>query len=70
MSAERDELARLVERLPDDQVPQAVQVLRQLADEPDESPVREFSWIGMLSAEPDLAERSSEILRRELGRGE
>jgi hypothetical protein len=37
---------------------------------PDEPPARDFARIGLLSAEPDLAERSSEILRHELGEAE
>jgi hypothetical protein len=65
VSGTRDDAHRLVDALDDDQVAQAVQVLRQLADEPEEPLAREFSWIGMLSAEPDLAERSSQIVRRE-----
>lgn len=40
------------------------------AGEPDDRQPREFAWIDMLSAEPDLADRSSEILRRELGNAE
>ena len=67
MSGTREDAHRLVDALDEQQVRQAVEVLRELADEPDDEPAREFAWIGMLSAEPDLAERSSEILRRELG---
>ncbi|HEX5404313.1 MAG TPA: hypothetical protein VFX16_18645 [Pseudonocardiaceae bacterium] len=69
-SSTSEDAHRLVDELDEQQVRQAVGVLRQLADEPDEQPAREFAWIGMLSAEPDLAERSSEILRRELGNAE
>jgi hypothetical protein len=64
----RADAHRLVDALDDAQVSNAVQVLRQLADEPQDTPERQLAWIGMLSAEPDLAERSSEILRQELGR--
>jgi hypothetical protein len=42
----------------------------RLVDALDEQQAREFAWIGMLSAEPDLAERSSDILRQELGNAE
>jgi hypothetical protein len=74
MSGIREDAHRLVDALDEQQVRQAVEVLRELADEPDDQPddqpAREFAWIGMLSAEPDLAERSSEILRRELGNAE
>lgn len=67
MSRTREDAHRLVDLLDEEQVRQAVEVLRQLADEPEEQLARDFAWIGMLSAEPDLGERSSEILRRELG---
>lgn len=59
-----------MDALNEQHVRQAVEVLRQLADEPDEEPAWATAWIGMLSAEPDLAERSGEILRRQLGRAE
>lgn len=52
------------------QIRQGVEVLREFAGPPEDHTVRDFGWIGMLSAEPDLAERSSEILRHELGNTE
>lgn len=70
MSSTRDDAHRLVDALDDQQVRQAVEVLRQLADEPDEQTTREFAWIGSWSAEPDLGERSGDILRQELGSAE
>jgi hypothetical protein len=70
MSGTREDAHRLVDALDEQQVRQAVEVLRQLADEPDEQPAREFAWIGSWSAEPDLGEQSGEILRRELGNAE
>lgn len=70
MSSTREDAHRLVDALDEDQVRQAVEVLRQLADEPDDQPTREFAWIGTWSAEPDLGERSGDILRQELGSAE
>lgn len=67
MSSTREDAHRLVDALDEQRARQAVEVLRQLADESEDEPARDFAWIGMLSAEPDLAERSGEILRRELG---
>jgi hypothetical protein len=65
MSAAHEELVRLAEAVPDDQVPAATAFLRQLARP---TARREFSCAGTLSAEPDLAERAKEIVRDELGR--
>jgi hypothetical protein len=72
MSAEAhqqyDELHRLVDQLTEDQVAQAQSFMlglvkqRQPSDEPPGEPRRRLSFIGTLSAEPDLAERSEEIL--------
>jgi hypothetical protein len=70
MSSTREDAHRLVDALHEQQIRQAVEVLRELAGEPEDQAVRDFAWIGMLSAEPDLADRSSEILRRELGNAE
>jgi hypothetical protein len=56
----------LADAVPDDRVPAAVALLRQLAGSA--RPRREFSCTATLSAEPDLAERSEDILRDELGR--
>ena len=65
MSASHDELHRLADAVPEDRVPAAAALLRQLTDQG--RPRREFSCAGSLSAEPDLAERSEDILRSELG---
>jgi hypothetical protein len=65
MSAGHEELHRLADAVPDERVPAAAALLRQLAHA--DRPRREFSSTGTLSAEPDFAERSEDILRHELG---
>ena len=67
MTATRDELHHLVDQLDDDTVPGAAELLRDLAARQGR-PRRRPSWFGALSAGPDFAERSEEILRAELGR--
>ncbi|WP_040841113.1 hypothetical protein [Nocardia brevicatena] len=65
MSATHEELLRLAEAVPEEQIPAATALLRQFV-----RPVarREFSCAGTLSAEPDLAERAKDIVREELDR--
>jgi hypothetical protein len=72
----REDAHRLLNELDEDQVATAAELLRDLVrqrrpldDEPAAQPRRQLSFVGMISAEPDLAERSAEILRRELGQG-
>lgn len=63
----REELHHLVDQLDDDTVPGAAELLREIAargGRPHSRP----SWFGALRAGPDLAGRSEEILRTELGR--
>lgn len=67
MSGTREDAHRLVDASDDQQVRQAVEMLRQLADESDEQATGESAWIRSWSAESDLGERSGEILRQELG---
>ena len=71
----RDELHRLVDQLDDAAVPGATEVLAQMltqriADHDDlTAPRRRLSFIGAFSSgEGDLAARSGQILRDELGR--
>lgn len=64
----RDDLHRLVDDLDDERLTDASELLRGLQQrrgEPDRN--RPLSIIGLFEGEPDLAQRSSEILRRELG---
>jgi hypothetical protein len=67
MTATRDELHHLVDQLDDETVPGAAELLRELAAR-HARPRRRPSWFGALSAGPDFAERSEEILHSELGR--
>jgi len=63
-----DDLHRLVDQLRPDQADAVRAVVRQLvaipaqADARLDQPRRRFSFAGSISAEPDLAERSEEIL--------
>ncbi|WP_039802120.1 hypothetical protein [Nocardia araoensis] len=66
MRATHEELLRLAEAVPDDQVPAAAELLRQLVRK---SGRRTFHSDGIAVAEPDLAERAKEIVRDELDRG-
>ncbi|MFI7424595.1 hypothetical protein [Nonomuraea sp. NPDC049684] len=63
MSAMRDELHHLVDRLPEDEVAPLLRLVRDQLDE--QQAVRDLPFIGMLEAEPDFAERAEEILRAE-----
>lgn len=63
MAVTHEELLRLAEAVPDDQVPAATALLRQLVRK---SGRRTFRSEGIISAEPDLAERAKEIVRDEL----
>ncbi|MEU4340363.1 hypothetical protein AB0H00_03670 [Nocardia sp. NPDC023852] len=58
MRATHEELLQLAEAVPDDQVPAATALLRQLVRK---SGRRTFHSAGIVSAEPDLAERAKEI---------
>ncbi len=70
MSILRDELHRLIDRLPESQVAPILTVVREntpTEDGGDEWPLPDF--VGALSSgKGDLAARSSEILREEMGR--
>ncbi len=72
----REDAHRLLDELDEDQIATAAELLRDLVrqrrpldDEPAAQPRRQLSFVGMISAEPDLAERSAEILRHGLGKG-
>lgn len=65
MDATHEELLQLAEAVPDDQVPAATALLRQLVRK---SGRRSFHSDGIVSAESDLAERAGEIAREELDR--
>lgn len=63
VSVSHEELIQLAEAVPDDQVPAAAALLRQLVRE---SGWRTFRSEGIISAEPDLGERAKEIVREYL----
>ena len=66
-----EDLHRLVDRLTPDQVQEVRQHALRLVDEEDEamapSVPRDLSFIGLIHAESDLAERSEDVLREEFG---
>ena len=64
----RDDLHQLVDAVPEDRLLSVVELLRQFTELGDEMrPRRVFRSAGALSAERDLAARSVDILRAELG---
>ena len=69
----REDLHQLVEQLEADDLSAAEEALRGLvqrsAEPADATSRRRFRFAGGMEAEPDLAERSGQILRDELGRG-
>lgn len=69
----REDLHQLVEQLEVGDLSAAEAALRGLVQRSPEpastTPRRRFRFAGGLEAEPDLAERSGQILRDELGRG-
>jgi hypothetical protein len=68
MSATRDELHHLVDELAETEVALVLDIVRdRVARQPERK--RRLSFAGLLSAEPDLASRSEEILRAKLGDG-
>ncbi len=67
MSAMRDELHHLVDQLPEAELRPALELIRGRVEERD-GPGRELPFFASFEAEPDLAERSEDILRAELGR--
>jgi hypothetical protein len=67
MTVAREELHHLVDELDEETVPNATELLRELAAGMSRLRSRP-SWFGALQAGPDYAERSDEILRTELGR--
>jgi hypothetical protein len=61
--SEREELRQLVDELPEGQVSDALAAVRRLVADDG------LAWIGVIKDGPeDLAERSKDILRNEMGR--
>src|SRR5258708_12155607 len=67
MSAMRDELHHLVDRLPEAELRPALELIRGRVGQ-DRGAGRDLPFFSSFGAEPELAERSEEILRAELGR--
>jgi hypothetical protein len=68
MTAARDELHRLVEQLPEDQVSAALIEVQRLASTADASPWPP-AWFGAIKAShPDTSERVDELLAEGFGR--
>ena len=66
MSAMREELHHLVDELPEAEVRPVLELIRGRADAA--HCVRDLPFFASFESDPDLAERSEEILRAELGR--
>jgi hypothetical protein len=66
MSAMREELHHLVDELPEAEVRPVLELIRRRADAAHS--VRDLPFFASFESDPDLAEKSEEILRAELGR--
>jgi len=66
MSAMREELHHLVDELPEEEVRPVLELIRGRADASRRA--RDLPFFASFESDPDLAERSEEILRAELGR--
>jgi hypothetical protein len=66
MSAMREELHHLVDELPEAEVGPVLELIRGRTDAA--HGVRDLPFFASFESDPDLAERSEEILRAELGR--
>ena len=67
MSAMREELHQVVDRLPEAELRPTLDLIRDRVAEPGEHS-RDLPFFASFEAEPDLAERAEEILSAELGR--
>ncbi len=64
----REEAHRLLDALPEDRLPEAVELLRQWAAvERGERPRRQFRTTALFDGEPDLGERAKEGMREAWG---
>jgi hypothetical protein len=69
MSADRDELRRLVEELPDEEVPAALNDVRRHVRPTERKASWPPAWFGAIKgSRPDTAARSEELLRDGFGR--
>ena len=67
MSAMRDELHHLVDQLPEAELRPALELIRGHVEESG-GPAGDLPFFASFEAEPDLADRSEEILQAELDR--
>lgn len=67
MTATRNDVHQLVDELGEDRLTEAAAALRGLVQRNSSSRRRQFRFAAGMSAEPDLATRSGEIVRDELG---
>lgn len=63
----REDIHRLVDEIDEQQLKAAAEALRGLTQRGGGQPKRRFSFAGQMSAESDLAQKSGDILRTELG---
>jgi hypothetical protein len=65
----RDDAHQLVDAVPDDRVPAALELLRQLVEPTPTAYTgqRHFRTVGVFNGEPDLGSRAKAIARLELG---
>jgi hypothetical protein len=68
MTAARDELHRLVEQLPEDQVPAALIEVQRLASAPDTSPWPPPWFAAITAGRTDTSARAEELLAEGFGR--
>jgi hypothetical protein len=66
MSAMREELHHLVDELPEEEIRPVLELIRGRADA--SYGARDLPFFASFESDPDLAERSEEIVRAELGR--
>ncbi|WP_406312136.1 hypothetical protein OHA77_26275 [Streptosporangium sp. NBC_01639] len=67
----REEAHRLLDAVPEDRLPDAIELLRQWAEvERDERPRRRFRTTAIFDGESDLSERAKEIIRSAWSDGE
>ncbi|WP_322761529.1 hypothetical protein [Frankia sp. Cr2] len=60
----REEAHRLLDAVPEDRLPHAVELLRRWAElEHSERPRRQFRTTGIFDGDPDLGARSKDIVR-------
>jgi hypothetical protein len=65
----RDDAHRMVDAVPDERVPAALELLRHLVEPtPAHTGRRQFRTVGVFDGDSDLGRRAKDIARHELGR--